>query len=116
VNTGRQYARLRGEANVPLRRGAWYSVVRMTQTDAVLDVHQRMVNVPISLLQIAPRPTGAWSVVPRPPRCRAPTSWGARYAVCPQCATRAPLAKGASMRCAKCNGVFDVAWGDSYYS
>jgi len=116
VNTGRQFARLRGEANVPLRRGAWYSVVRMTQTDAVLDVHQRMVNVPISLLQIAPRPTGAWSVVPRPPRCRAPTSWGARYAVCPQCATRAPLSKGASMRCAKCNGVFDVAWGDSYYS
>ena len=114
--TGRQYARLRAEANVPLRRGAWYSVVRVTPTDAVLDVHQRMVNIPKSLLQIAPRPTSAWSVVPRPPNCRAPSSWGARYAVCPQCTTRAPLAKGASMRCAKCNGTFDVAWGDSYYA
>ena len=46
--TGRQFARLRGEANVPLRRGAWYGVVRVTPTEAVLDVHKRMVNVPLA--------------------------------------------------------------------
>jgi hypothetical protein len=113
----KQYARLRAEANVPLRRGAWYSVVRVTATDAVLNVHQRMVNVPKSILEIATRPSGTWSVVPRPRRSLAPTSWGPRYAVCPQCNARAPLPKGgASMRCGGCNGVFEVGWGDSYYS
>ena len=86
--TGRQFARLRGEANVPL-----------------------------AMLQLASRPTGAWSIVPRPPKCRAPTSWGPRYAVCPNCQARAPLPKGpVSMKCGGCNGVFEVGWGDSYYA
>ena len=115
--TGRQFARLRGEANVPLRRGAWYGVVRVTPTEAVLDVHKSMVNVPLALLQVAFRPTTAWSIVPRPPNCRAPTSWGPRYAVCPNCQARSPLSKGpVSMKCGACHGVFEVGWGDSYYS
>lgn len=115
--TGKQWARLRAEANVPLRRGAWYGVVRLTPTDAVLDVHQRMVNVPKSLLEIAPRPASTWAIVPRPRNCRAPTSWGARYAVCPNCHARAPLPRGpVSMRCGGCNGVFEVGWGDAYYA
>jgi hypothetical protein len=113
-----QWARLRAEASVPLRRGAWYRVVRLTETDAVLDVHERMVNVPRAMLHIAPRAPSVWAIVPRPGNAaRLPSSWGARYAVCPNCHARAPLPKGpVSMRCLACKGEFDVGWGDSYYS
>jgi hypothetical protein len=115
--TGKQWARLRGEAEVPLRRGAWYSVVRLTNTEAVLEVHSRMVNVPRAVLQIAARPSGSWSIVPRPANSRTPPSWGPRYAVCPNCQARSPLTMGpVSMKCGACNGVFDVGWGDSYYA
>ncbi|MGH7699271.1 MAG: hypothetical protein ACREMJ_01955 [Gemmatimonadales bacterium] len=113
---GTQWARLRTEASVPLRRGAWYRVLRLTATDAVLDVHQRTVNVPLAVLQVAPRAPNVWTVVPRPPNARhVPVSWGPRYAVCPNCHARAPLPKGpVNMRCTGCSGVFDVGWGDSY--
>lgn len=115
---GAQWARLRAEASVPLRRGAWYRVVRVTPTDAVLDVHQRIVNVPLAVLQLASRPPTVWAIVPRPGNAaRLPSSWGPRYAVCPNCHARAPLARGpVAMRCTSCNGVFDVGWGDSYYA
>src|SRR5438105_11390327 len=43
---GSQWARLRSDASVPLRRGAWYRVLRVTASDAVLDVNKRVVNVP----------------------------------------------------------------------
>lgn len=113
---GTQWARLRADTSVPLRRGAWYRILRLTPTDAVLDVHQRIVNVPLAVLQVAPRAPSAWTVVPRPPNARnLPSSWGPRYAVCPNCHARAPLPKGpVSMRCMSCSGVFDVGWGDSY--
>ena len=116
--TGTQWARLRAEASVPLRRGAWYRVLKTTPTDAVLDVHQRAINVPMAVLQVAPRPPTAWAVVPRPPNAlRLPSSWGPRYGVCPKCNARAPLPKGpVAMRCGSCNGVFDVGWGDAYYA
>src|SRR5213082_2322587 len=42
---GGQWARLRADASVPLRRGAWYRVLRLTPSDAVLDVNQRPINV-----------------------------------------------------------------------
>jgi hypothetical protein len=115
---GTQWARLRTDASVPLRRGAWYRVVRMTPTDVVLDVHQRQINVPKSVLQMAPRPSQAWAIVPRPTNARhLPQSWGARYAVCPSCHGRSPLPKAPiGMRCPRCNGVFDVGWGDAYYA
>jgi len=114
--SGNQWARLRNDASVPLRRGAWYRVLRVTPTDAVLDVNQRVVNVPRAALQITGRAPGVWAIVPRPGNARQlPHSWGARYGVCPQCHARAPLPKGPlNMRCGKCGGVFDVGWGDSY--
>ena len=115
---GTQWARLRAEASVPLRRGAWYRVLRLTPSDAVVAVHARTVNVPRAVLQLAPRPPTSWAVVPRSGATRhLPQSWGARYAVCPNCHARAPLARGpVSMRCGGCNGVFEVGWGDAYYA
>jgi hypothetical protein len=113
---GSQWARLRSDASVPLRRGAWYRVLRVTASDAILDVHQRVVNVPRAALQMTPRAPGVWAIVARPGNARhLPQSWGPRYAVCPKCHGRAPLPKGPlNMRCGSCGGVFDVGWGDAY--
>ncbi len=114
---GGQWARLRAEASVPLRRGAWYRVLRVTPTDAVLDVNQRPINVPKPALHLTPRPPAVWEVVPRPPNAKnLPQSWGARYCVCPKCRQRSSLPKGpTALRCVKCNGVFDVGWGGTAY-
>lgn len=115
---GTQWARLRGETAVPLRRGAWYRVLRVTASDAVLDVHQRVVNVPLAVLQVVTRPPTAWAIVPRGAHsARIPQSWGPRYAVCPRCHARSALPKGpVSLRCPTCSGVFDVGWGDAYFA
>ena len=115
---GGQWAQLRTEASPPLRRGAWYRVLRLTASDAVLDVNERPINVPLPVLRLASRPPGVWEVVPRPPNARSlPTSWGARYAVCPKCRRRSSLPKGpVAMRCTGCGGVFDVGWGESPYA
>jgi NADH pyrophosphatase NudC (nudix superfamily) len=53
--------------------------------------------------------------VPRPPRsARLPLTWGARYAVCPNCRERARLEeRKTSMRCPKCNGFFDIGWDNA---
>lgn len=114
---GGQWARLRAEASVPLRRGAWYRVLRITPSDAVLDVHQRPINVPRPVLHMAPRPPSVWEVVPRPPNAKnLPLSWGARYCVCPKCHQRSSLPKGpTALRCASCGGVFEVGWGGTAY-
>src|SRR5690348_12166009 len=61
-----QWARLRTESSAPLRRGAWYRVLRLTNSDAVLDVNQRPINVPRPALQIASHPPATWGIVPRP--------------------------------------------------
>jgi len=112
-----QWARLRAESSAPLRRGAWYRVLRLTQTDAVLDVNERPMNVPRPALHLASRPPSVWGIVPRPLNARSlPTSWGARYAVCPKCHARSSLPKGpVAMRCSRCGGAFDVGWGESPY-
>ena len=114
---GGQWALLRGDASPPLRCGAWYRVLRITQSEAVLDVNQRPINVPLPMLRLASRPPSVWEVVPRPPNARSlPHSWGPRYGVCPRCRHRSPLPRGpVAMRCSGCGGVFDVGWGESTY-
>src|SRR2546426_8772839 len=67
---GSQWARLRSDASVPLRRGAWYRVLRVTASDAVLDVNKRVVNVPRAALQMTGRAPGVWAIVPRPGNAR----------------------------------------------
>lgn len=107
-----QWARLRSDAEYQLRRGAWYRVLRLTPLEAVLDVNQKQVSVPRAYLQVVPGRPERWSVVPRPRNSvRLPATWGSRYAVCPNCRARAPLGRPAvTLRCPKCNGVFDVGW------
>ena len=109
-----RWAKARAEASCELRQGAWYRIVRLTPQEAVLDVNARPVGISRALLYMLPGHPGVWSVVPRPARAGPmPASWGSRYAVCPSCRERAPLATGAAMRCLRCGGVFAIGWEEA---
>jgi hypothetical protein len=110
------WARPRTEGPYPLRRGAWYRVTTFAKTAAVLDVNRVSVIVPRSAVELVGTLPRRWTVVPRPAKVTGPAeNWGDRYAVCPRCRTRAPLAGvPPTMRCARCNGLFPVAWDEQY--
>ena len=112
--TAFQWARLKADVKSPLRRGAWYRILKLTPTDAILDVRGKPVSVRRGDLQLSPTPALRWSVVTSPKNSpRFPTSWGPRYAVCPNCRERARLVgEPAGMRCHRCNGFFEIAWSD----
>jgi hypothetical protein len=106
------WARLRARTNAPLRRGAWYRVVRLNGRQAVLDVNRQLLPLSRAMLQVLPIRPPAWSVVPTPPNSAFITA--DRYGVCPNCADRARLDKGAEvMRCRRCRSVFAIAWSDA---
>ena len=107
-----QWARVRGDMNYHLRRGAWYEVLRVTPEEAILEVNQRPVRLERSALEIVHRPPQVWSVVPRPrDSIDMPLSWGSRYAVCPGCRHRQLLPEQPEvLRCEQCGGVFAIAW------
>ena len=111
-----QWARLRTDVNVKLRRGAWYRILKLGAVEAVLDVNRQPLTVARSLLQIVQDAPQRWSVVPAPANAvRFPSSWGTRYGVCPACRSRAPLqGEPATLRCTRCNGLFEVAWNEPY--
>src|SRR5437899_807545 len=84
-----QWARVRGEMNCYIRRGAWYEVLRLTPEEVVLEVNRQPVRVERSALQIVPLRPQNWSVVARPrDSVDMPMGWGSRYAVCPGCCHR----------------------------
>lgn len=107
-----QWARLKELVKSPLRRGAWYRILKLTSTEATVDVKGKPVPVPRGQLQLAPTPALQWTVVSAPKNApRFPAAWGTKYAVCPNCRDRAQLeGHPASMRCHRCNGLFEVAW------
>lgn len=109
-----QWARVRGDVNCRLRRGAWYRVRAVTQNDVVVDVHgdPRLIERPMVRLAQA-RPV-RWSVVSRPvDAAQPPASWGARYGVCPACQTRAAIESLATWRrCDQCHGLFPIDWNE----
>src|SRR5437868_15097711 len=82
------WARLRVEADVGLRRGAWYRVTRFTPSEVFLDVPRFPIAVPRRLLEAALGRPLRWSVVPRPrDATKLPPDLGAPYAVWPVCRT-----------------------------
>ena len=111
-----QWARLKENVKTPLRRGAWYRIVKLTSSEATLDVKGKPVAVPRGELQLSQTPAQRWTVVPAPKNApRFPATWGSRYAVCPNCRDRARLeAEAPSMRCHRCNGLFEIAWNEPY--
>ena len=112
-----QWARLQTDVPCQLRRGAWYPVLRLAATEAVIEVIKgKPTPVPRTYLRITPTPSRTWTVVPRPARAaRLPASWGDAYGVCPNCRHREALVdRPAKLRCQRCNGFFDVAWEERY--
>lgn len=111
-----QWARLRIDVQSPLRRGAWYKILKLGAQVATVEVKGKPVSVPRSQLEIVPAPRLRWTVVPSPRNSpRYPLNWGSQYAVCPNCRDRAPLeGHAASMRCRRCNGLFEIAWNEPY--
>ncbi|HYK83110.1 MAG TPA: hypothetical protein VEU55_08180 [Gemmatimonadales bacterium] len=109
-----QWARLKANVKCVLRRGAWYRILKLTPADAVVDVKGKPVSLPRGNLQLSPVATLRWSVVSSPTDApRFPSTWGSRYAVCPNCRDRAPLeGRPETMRCQRCNGFFEVAWNE----
>lgn len=108
-----KWARLKGDAKVGLRRGAWYKVIELLPREVVVDAGRKKVRVPRVLIELARRPTPRWSIVRAPTGGRRlPAAWGGRYVVCPSCRERAPLPEHATneLRCPKCNGLFPLEW------
>jgi len=110
-----QWARLLPTANLKIRRGAWYRVLKLGPVDAVIDIRGRATPVPRSMLQLAHNPPNQWTVLPAPRNvARFPSSWGTQYGVCPSCRERAALeGHPTTLRCRRCNGLFEVGWNEA---
>src|SRR2546428_3125061 len=61
-----QWARVRGEVNCHVRRGAWYGVLRVTPEDVILDVNRQPVRLERAALEIVPLRPRRVLAVPRP--------------------------------------------------
>src|SRR5260370_41990864 len=86
------WARVVGDVNVNLRRGAWYEGVRLTPDAVLLDVQHRSLSIPRSTLEIVTTRPRRWSVVARPyDAVDLPMSWRARYGVGPEGSRRAAV-------------------------
>ncbi|HUL02087.1 MAG TPA: hypothetical protein VLV16_02520 [Gemmatimonadales bacterium] len=107
-----RWAQIRGDVNYSVRRGAWYSVLRITPDAAVLEVGQRSVSVPRAVVEVTFVRPREFSVVPRPyDAVDLPISWGARYAVCPSCKERLQLRREQNtMQCTRCGESAGVNW------
>src|SRR3989440_9856568 len=107
-----QWARLKENVKTPLRRGAWYRILKLTSMEATVDVKGKPVSVPRGELQLSPTAAQRWSVVPAPKNApRFPATWRARDAGCPNCRDRSRLeGEASSMRRQRCNGLVDIAW------
>ena len=111
-----QWARLHNQIDCPMRRGAWYRTLRVSPETVVVDVQGARVTLPIGNIDIVTERPPRWTVVPRPSNApRIPASWGRSYGVCPNCKNRGRLeGEPMSMRCERCNGLFEVAWDEGY--
>jgi hypothetical protein len=107
-----RWARVRGDVNCRVRRGAWYQVAQLTTDVVVLRAGDRSVSVPRELMQIALVRPRSWSVVRRPyDAVDVPRQWGSRYGVCPGCQHRMPLDHDqAEAHCERCGASGAIAW------
>lgn len=105
-----RWARLRDNSRCGVRRGAWYLVLSAGPDEVVLQVNRAALVLPRSHFEVTDQRPTRWSVIERPAdTVMLPTSWGARYAVCPQCAERRPVSQApGQMRCPRCKQTFDT--------
>jgi hypothetical protein len=107
-----RWARVRGDINARVRRGAWYQVVQLNSELAVLAIGDRSMSLPRELLHIVAVRPRVWSVVRRPfDAVDLPRAWGSQYAVCPACQRRAPVEHHQhELRCEGCGTTGGIAW------
>ena len=84
--------------------------------EAVLDVDNAPVRIARTNLELQEARPNRWTIVPRPRGAeKVPESWGEFYAVCPNCAARAPVGRPpGEKRCTRCEQSFEVAWDERY--
>ena len=111
-----RWARLRRDTGNVLRRGAWYRVLSLGAEEAVVDVDNAPVRIARKDLEVTETRPSRWTIVARPRDAeKVPESWGEFYAVCPNCAARAPVGRPPGQkRCTRCEQAFDVAWDERY--
>ena len=112
-----KWARVSGEEAHGLRRGAWYAVVGdSTSALVVLDVNRDNRPVNRSSLEFTEERPTKWSVVKRDPAAGAAqrasdAKLGLVYGVCPNCSSRAPLARDSLKEtCSRCSTESEVDW------
>jgi hypothetical protein len=114
-----QWARLKANVDVPLRRGAWYRVVApVTRLEVVVSVQGKRVSVPRPFVEIRALPPRAWTVLRNPTVApgRTPEIFRRGYIVCPGCRNRVvlPAIPVAKQLCPRCNQTFPIAWDEHY--
>ena len=111
------WARLREDVDCGIRRGAWYETVSTGQFEISLAVHGQERTFSRDTFEIvASRPT-RWTIVAHASNAAViPARWAKGYAVCPQCAMRQlPMGRPQILRCEGCNGLYEVAWEETYF-
>ncbi|HVH68125.1 MAG TPA: hypothetical protein VM716_09680 [Gemmatimonadales bacterium] len=104
-----QWARLQADYDCSLRRGAWYRVLSVSQLEVVVEVHDKPVMIARPFLELVAVPPRRWTVIERATVSRREPRLGKRYAVCPSCRERVPLAgRPSRMKCRRCGGVFGL--------
>lgn len=107
-----QWARLCADVFCGLRRGAWYRVVFSGTDFVAVDVEGERLLLPRCLLEFVSVRPAVWTVVVHTGDSLSfPPNSGRQYAVCPNCRERqVPIGRPGSLRCRRCNGLFQVAW------
>jgi hypothetical protein len=116
----RIWARVRRQGAHILRRGAWYNVLREPKDGLVLlEVNKEIVPMNEQFVVLTREKPKKWSVVSRDPmdygarRASMERRLEATYAVCPHCRARANIhASTVDCVCPKCQGTYEVDWGD----
>src|SRR3989442_14283802 len=89
------WARVVGDVNMSVRRGAWYEVTRLSHEAATLDVHHEPRSIPRSTVESVTARPHRWSLGERPyDALDLPMSWGGRYGVYPHSTHPSPVARG----------------------
>ncbi|HEU5259790.1 MAG TPA: hypothetical protein VFU41_00055 [Gemmatimonadales bacterium] len=91
-------------------------MVSLEPDEAILEVDNAVVRVARSYLETTDTRPNRWTIVLRPGDAEMlPESWGYFYAVCPNCAARAPVGRpSGEKRCTRCDQSFAVAWDERY--
>ena len=110
------WARVKTDLHLGLRRGAWYRVIRETNSQVILDVDHRPATILREYLEFVSVRPDRWTIVERPSNVAgAAVAWGQSYGVCPHCTHRAPLVHPVvEAHCSKCGGSFLIDWSAPY--